>query len=365
MIAALVRRSWNVPVLVLASVFLSACAGGVPTNVPSSAEVSPTESQVEFVGTVGAMAPAAWTVSGQVLGITPDTEVRDTIALGDTVRVHALVAADGSVTALEIALAHGDTPAAGQPGDEIEFFGTVEAIGANAWTVAGQSIGVTAETEIKGTIVVGDAVKVHALVNADGSLTAREIELAESVSSEDSAGSEAEFSGTVEAITLEAWTVNGLVVAITSETEIHDAIVVGDQVRIHAMVAPDGTLTAREIELEHDDDPAAGMPGEEIEFFGTVQAISAAAWTVRGRAIAITSNTEINGVIGVGDPVKVHAIVETDGSLTAREIELGIQASIAGDNSGRHGADDAATPSSQGTDDSGGDSGGNSGSGHN
>ena len=44
--------------------------------------------------------------------------------------------------------------------------------------VAGKTILISAATEIKGAFVVGHLVKVHALLAEDGSLTAREIELA-------------------------------------------------------------------------------------------------------------------------------------------------------------------------------------------
>lgn len=63
----------------------------------------------------------------------------------------------------------------------IEFTGVVTELTAQRWTVAGRVIAVTAQTEIKGTYMVGDTVKVHALVAADGSLIAREIEAAENV----------------------------------------------------------------------------------------------------------------------------------------------------------------------------------------
>ena len=46
----------------------------------------------------------------------------------------------------------------------------------DAWIIDGQTIKVTAMTEIKGSPVVGDQVKLHAIVGDDGSLTAREIE---------------------------------------------------------------------------------------------------------------------------------------------------------------------------------------------
>jgi hypothetical protein len=61
---------------------------------------------------------------------------------------------------------------------ELEFVGVVSEISANTWTIGGRTFQVTAATEIKGAPQVGSLVKVHASLAADGSLTAREIELA-------------------------------------------------------------------------------------------------------------------------------------------------------------------------------------------
>ena len=59
--------------------------------------------------------------------------------------------------------------------DELEFTGVVEAMGAGSWQVGGTTIAIGPGTEIKGTISIGDTVKVHATIAADGSLLAREI----------------------------------------------------------------------------------------------------------------------------------------------------------------------------------------------
>ena len=62
--------------------------------------------------------------------------------------------------------------------DEVEITGLLEAVDGTAWTVDGKVINVPASAEIKGTILVGQVIKVHALMSEDGTLTAREIELA-------------------------------------------------------------------------------------------------------------------------------------------------------------------------------------------
>ena len=68
------------------------------------------------------------------------------------------------------------TPTPAPQGGEIEFSGVVSAIGPDTWTVDGRMLWVDASTEIKGSPAIGDTVKVHAIVAADGQLRAREIE---------------------------------------------------------------------------------------------------------------------------------------------------------------------------------------------
>lgn len=63
------------------------------------------------------------------------------------------------------------------PASEIEFSGIVESMGAETWLIAGRSVRVTSQTEIKGAIAVGNTVKVHAVLGDGDELTAREIEL--------------------------------------------------------------------------------------------------------------------------------------------------------------------------------------------
>ncbi|GEM_PF-5283082 len=64
------------------------------------------------------------------------------------------------------------------PGAKVEFTGTVESMDGDTWIIDGQTIIVT-NAEIKGNIQVGDTVKVEAYLQADGSLAALEISLAD------------------------------------------------------------------------------------------------------------------------------------------------------------------------------------------
>jgi hypothetical protein len=202
--------------------------------------------ELEFSGIVELISPESWTIAGQVFAISPKTEIKGTIIVGDLVKVEALVGTDGTATAHEIKLADGSDPST-EDDSELEFEGIVETIAPDNWTVAGQTFTITPETEIKGIILVGDLVKIEALVGTDGTAIAREIKLAEVKNNSPEDESRVEFIGVVESIGLDSWTVGGQVFAITPQTEIKGTIIAGDTVKIEALNNPDGTLTADEI----------------------------------------------------------------------------------------------------------------------
>ncbi len=208
--------------------------------------------------------------------------------------------------------------------EELEFSGAIEAMGSDSWTVAGVTFLVDSSTEIQPGLELGDAVKVHAQLNADDELTAREIDALEDEDNDpfddDENADETEFVGTVEAIGANSWLIGGTTVAVTSRTEIKGDLVVGDLAKVHASTI-DGVLTAREIEpADEDDEGDLDDDEDENEFFGVVESISADSWLIEGTVVAVSTSTEIKGNPQVGDRVKVHASF-IDGVLTAREIE--------------------------------------------
>jgi uncharacterized protein DUF5666 len=69
--------------------------------------------------------------------------------------------------------------------DPNEIFGIVEAITADSITVGGVTYQLAAITEFKDAVAVGDQVKIHIIVNADGTFTVREIEISDGLSGDD------------------------------------------------------------------------------------------------------------------------------------------------------------------------------------
>ncbi len=277
----------------------------------------------EFTGTVESMDGDQWIIDGLTVIITADTKIDGNIQVGDVVKVEAFANADGTFTAKEIER-YDDDDALVQEGKEVEFTGTVESMDGDQWVIDGQTV-IVAGAKIEGNIQVGDVVKVEAYVNADGTLTAKEIELAKSDDSDDDSykGAKVEFTGTVESMDGDQWVIDGQTV-IVAGAKIEGNIQVGDVVKVEAYAGADGTLTAKEIELAKSDDSSSddddSYKGAKVKFTGTVESMNGDQWVIDGQTI-IVSGAKIKGNIQVGDVVKVEAW-DNGGALVAEEIEL-------------------------------------------
>ncbi len=261
----------------------TATPGATSTPMPGVTATAVAGQEVEFIGTIESFDGGVLMVSGRKVIITAQTEVKFQPQKGLNVKVHGALQADGSVLAREIESVP-DARATHQPdltrtpraettrepqgtrqAGEKEFTGTVSAINGNVFIVDGITVVVTGE--IKGTIAVGDLVKVHGIAQADGSVVAREIERADKTrdpKSTQQAG-EIEFTGTVSAINGNVFVVDGKTVTVTGE--IKGTIAVGDLVKVHGVTQADGSVVAREIEKagsdDGDDDNSGGQHGSD------------------------------------------------------------------------------------------------------
>lgn len=203
--------------LLLGAFLLSACSGAMPgqDNSPQGTAGSQA-TEVVFTGTVQSMGGGQWQISGQPVGVDGSTSVDPNVKVGDIVRVEARVFQDGSVLALKVesslpddtansngsnsndiaansndasnanantndnantnANSNDDNSNSAPSGTSQEFSGVVEAITTNSITINGVTYQLANFTEFKTPIVLGDQVKIHVIVNADGTLTIREIE---------------------------------------------------------------------------------------------------------------------------------------------------------------------------------------------
>jgi uncharacterized membrane protein YgcG len=89
---------------------LSGMIASVPENVRPELEQAVTQlpidddgdGEFEFHGSVSSITPDTWVVGGRTIKIQPQTEIQDEVTLGDLVKVHARIQADGTYLAREI-----------------------------------------------------------------------------------------------------------------------------------------------------------------------------------------------------------------------------------------------------------------------
>jgi len=297
------------------------------------------EAQVEFRGLVESITGEQWSVAGMTVIVANGTRVNGSPAPGVWVEVSGATQLDGTVRALAVTvITEGETPTPTEPtasatglptatrtpaptepaspvptestseaatatpvapassttpeptagvGVEFEFTGIVESIGVNVWRISGQTVTVTASTELRGSPQVGQTVEVKASRDASGALVARRIEVKSSGTSGPSASNTPSGGG------------GGGSGPSPSNT-------------------PEPTRTP---EPTHTSEPTTTQHAEEIEFEGTLQSISGDVWTVDGQAVTVTGSTEIKDNPQVGDTVRVRALQQPDGSLIAERIE--------------------------------------------
>jgi len=212
-------------VLILGAYLLSACTGAAPSQSSDPAKAQKVDSsEVVFTGIVEAINGDQWTVNGQTVVIDGLTALDVNIKVGDVVKVEANVSQDGSVVAVKIESSVADDTNSNSSNDnssnandnnandansnddsnandngngntngndngavdgQDEVFGVVEAVTSDTITVDGIVYNLADFTEIKDGIVVGDLVKIHVIVNADGTLTIREIEKSTGIGGDD------------------------------------------------------------------------------------------------------------------------------------------------------------------------------------
>jgi hypothetical protein len=135
--------------------------------------------------------------------------------------------------------------------------------------------------------------------------------------------------GTVEEITATTWTIDDKVVQVDDEVSITGNILVGDQVEALVTLGENATLQALEIEFlsrgSSDDADEVGTVDDDgpgpVELSGIVELMDDDTWTVSGKRVMISSQTDIRGNKHLGKTVWVHAYPQEDGSYLAIQIK--------------------------------------------
>ncbi|MFQ5570328.1 MAG: DUF5666 domain-containing protein, partial [Rhodothermales bacterium] len=220
--------------------------------------------------------------------------------------------------------------------DEVEFTGTITSIETDGLTVDTTFFLVTDETVVLDDdnnviafedLVVGMLVEIRGERDGDGVLRATRIKI------EDQDEDEVEVTGAIEQIGTDSLVVAGILFVVDENTQVLDDdnqpisfadLVVGMIVEVEGDVQPDGTVVARKIKIEDQDE-------DEVEVTGTIEEIGADHLVVAGITFFVDENTIILddddqpltfADLIEGMLVEVQAERQADDSLLATEIEV-------------------------------------------
>ncbi|MSQ17174.1 MAG: hypothetical protein EXR54_06345 [Dehalococcoidia bacterium] len=188
---------------------------------------------------------------------------------------------------------------------------------AGQWIISGARVNVGPEAAVDAGVAVGQVVEVKARVDSTNILHALTVER------EDDGLSLAwriRLDGIFQGLDTQGrWVVSGTAVSVGPRSHTDDLPYRGQRVRVVAGQQEDGTLLAREVEnrSQVQDDP----PGL-VELQGLLQGINhQGKWIVSGIPFAVGPGSKLEDSPAVGQPVKVSAIQQDNGSLLAQRIE--------------------------------------------
>lgn len=324
----------------------AAFSGPVAYELTTQRTEIPELGVVELKGVVESIAADSYVISGVTFRYDDLTIFSSDPVAGDVVMVKAMLLPDLTYYALKV-----ETTDKALIDGKFEFYGFVETIGVDMWTLSGIQVGTNKDTMIDPGIESGDLVKVEGSVMA-GQLAAEEIRL--KMSSSSYTGSRVVFYGSIESITAGVFVIGGKTVNTNAMTEIKGELAVGSLVKVEGTLNADGTYLASEIkpvnstmkgddDYSHDDSSEEmddEHSSEEVKFTGVIESISDILWVVGGKNLTVTSTTKIEGSPEIGDTVKVEAYVQADGSLLAHEIEFEADEAMDDDGPGDNDDDD-------------------------
>jgi hypothetical protein len=132
------------------------------------------------------------------------------------------------------------------------------------------------------------------------------------------------FTGKISLISADSVTVDKMVFRTDGQTLRSASLAVGNPVNVKALVLPDNTRYALEINPAVEDSGSSSSSSNlgEVEFklYGIVETMGSSAWAISGNSISVDSSTSIEAGLAIGSIVEVEGRV-VSGSLLASEIK--------------------------------------------
>lgn len=196
-----------------------------------------------------------------------------------------------------------------------------------------------------------------------------------------------EYTGVIQAINGNQWTINNQIVTVDPALYQDGPFQVGDTVKVEVEVAQDGTVLVTRLELPStagidngnaslvndnsntnsisNSNEALGIVSSSNdnasqtlvfddsgnEAFGSVDSISTDSVVIGGQTFALTNSSEFKGLIEAGAFVKIHFSLNADGTYSIVEIETWDPALGSNDNSNSNSNDDNSIGNSNDNDD--------------
>ena len=157
--------------------------------------------KVEIEGPINDFGENKWVVLGLDILLDAHTEVKGVPGVGLKARVEAILKPNGDILATEIKVKEEEERV------EVKIEGTIDSFDRNKWVIAGQTVLVDGQTEIKGAPEVGLEAKAEAVLLSNGDLLATEIRVRSKDRGHDEI--EVEIVGVVRAIGATQWIIAG------------------------------------------------------------------------------------------------------------------------------------------------------------
>jgi len=287
---------------------------------------------VELAGVVsgltGACPAVTFTVGTQTVQTTAQTEFDDgrctNVVNGARVKIKGSAQPDGTVLARKVSIEDDEDD------EEVEVKGVVSgltgACPAITFTVGTRTVVTTAQTAFDdggcASVVNGAVVEAEGTLQPDGSILARKVSVEDDDDEVEVKGLVSGLTGACPSIT---FTIGTRTITATAQTRFEDgdcaSVVNGALVEVEGTLQADGSILARKISVEDDD---------EVEVKGVVSGLTGACpaitFTIGTRTIATTAQTRFEdgscAAVTNGTKVEVSGTIQPNGTLVARRVEI-------------------------------------------
>jgi hypothetical protein len=272
--------------------------------------------EMSFRGQVDSVDGSHWTIGGVLVRTSDETVIEEDVVVGALARVRIRSLSDGTLLAMRISVEPESVPLEPTASPTVTEPATMPTTAPTPTQLRATKVPVqpAAPTATPSPTLMASPT-LTLTPSATPSATATALRATPSPPRE----VRIRFTGSIEALAEDVWTVGGQVVRIGANTRIDEnaaRAAVGAIARVLAVRREDGTLLAIEITVERAPQP----PEQPFEFQGLIESFGPTQWVVSGHTLIINADTVIEGTPHKGLLAEVKALRQGDGSLRAVRI---------------------------------------------